>query len=108
MTELVILLAVSFFFIAIVYSSVGFGGGSSYLAILALVSLPVDTLRPVALLCNIIVATGGVMVFAREGILRLKQVWHFLLPSVPLAFLGGYWQLHDRTFFLLLGTSLVV
>ena len=102
------LLLVSFFFIALVYSSVGFGGGSSYLALLALLNISFDTLRPAALLCNIVVVTSGTIIFYREGFLDFKKSWPFILSSVPLAFLGGYYPVKQSTFFILLAISLIV
>jgi uncharacterized membrane protein YfcA len=103
-----IILIISFFFIAMVYSSVGFGGGSSYLALLALMSIPFETIRPTALLCNIIVVTGGTIIFLKEGKVDLKKFWPFLVLSIPMAFIGGYWKLSQATFFIILGFSLVV
>ncbi len=102
------ILLISFFLIALVYSSVGFGGGSSYLALLALLAVSFDILRPAALLCNIVVVTSGTIIFFREGFLDLKKCWPFLLSSVPMAFLGGYYPLKQSTFFILLAVSLIV
>lgn len=107
-STLIILLA-TFFFIAIIYSSVGFGGGSSYLALMALVHVPVNDLRPAALLCNIIVVTGGVIIFFRDKKLDLKKSRPFILASIPMAFIGGYWKIEkESTFFILLGSSLIL
>lgn len=104
----VYLLAAAFFFIALIYSSVGFGGGSSYLAILATLTVSTqDEIRPIALMCNIVVVTAGTIIFYREGYIDIKKSWPFLLASIPAAFIGGYWKISDRTFFILLGTSLV-
>jgi uncharacterized membrane protein YfcA len=101
------ILLFAFFFIALVYSSVGFGGGSSYLALLALLAVSYEILRPTALLCNIVVVTGGTFIFYREGLLDLKKNWPFLLFSVPMAFLGGYLPVKQNTFFLMLAISLI-
>lgn len=103
------LLIAGFFLIALIYASVGFGGGSSYLALLAqpLFMLLPDVIRPTALLCNIIVVTGGTIIFYREGKISWKEVWPFLVASVPLAWLGGLIRLEDRAFFLVLGFTLV-
>jgi uncharacterized membrane protein YfcA len=103
-----IILIISFFFIAMVYSSVGFGGGSSYLALLAVMSVPFETIRPTALLCNIIVVTGGTIIFLKEGKVDWKKFWPFLVLSIPMAFVGGFWKLSQATFFIILGFSLVV
>ncbi|MEQ1587997.1 MAG: TSUP family transporter, partial [Cyclobacteriaceae bacterium] len=107
--ELYILL-ISFFFIALIYSSVGFGGGSSYLALLAqpFFGLLPETIRPAALMCNIVVVTGGVIIFYRDGKLSFKEIWPFLVASVPMAIIGGFWKLNDTTFFILLGFTLLL
>lgn len=100
----------AFFIIALIYSSVGFGGGSSYLALLAqpfFLLLP-ETIKPIGLLCNIVVVTGGTIIFYRKGELNWKEIWPFLLLSVPAAFLGGYWKLKESTFFILLGATLMI
>lgn len=102
------LLLTVFFMIAVVYSSVGFGGGSSYLALLAVAGVARDVFQPAALLCNIVVVTGGAIIFYRSGALDLKRAWPLLLASVPMAFIGGLWRIDDHAFFLLLGASLVL
>lgn len=104
-----LLLVVSFFIIALIYSSVGFGGGSSYLALLAVMGVHFEIIRPAALLCNIIVVVGGTYIFWRSGALDLKRSWPFLCASIPLAFVGGYWKIEDAAFFfVLLGSCLIV
>jgi uncharacterized protein len=106
----VYILVISFFAVALVYSSVGFGGGSSYLALMAqpFFGLLPETIRPAALLCNIVVVTGGTIIYYREGKISLKEIWPFLIASVPMAFVGGYWKLKDDTFFVLLGFTLLL
>jgi uncharacterized membrane protein YfcA len=65
-----------FLIIAFVYSSVGFGGGSSYLAVLAMYNLPYQEIRLTALICNVIVVVGGVYIYIKN-----KQVdWKKVLP----------------------------
>jgi len=100
----------SFFLIALIYSSVGFGGGSSYLAVMAqpFFGLLPETIRPVALLCNLVVVTGGVIIFYKESRLSWRDTWPFLLSSVPLAMVGGFWKLKADTFFILLGFTLLL
>lgn len=102
------ILVVSFFLIALIYSSVGFGGGTSYLALMGVMLIDFQVMRPVALLCNIIVVTGGTYIFFKEGHLNLKKCWPFLVASIPLAFLGGYWPIKQSTFFVILGIALIV
>jgi uncharacterized protein len=93
-----------------IYASVGFGGGSSYLALLAqpMFALLPEVIRPTALLCNIIVVTGGTLIFLRDGKISWKEVWPFLVVSVPMAYLGGLWKMTNSSFFILLGISLLV
>lgn len=102
------ILVISFFIIALVYSSVGFGGGSSYLAILALLAVDFQLMRSTALLCNIIVVVGGVCIFYKEGKLDIKKTWPLVVSSVPLAYLGGLWPIQQVIFFILLGLTLVI
>lgn len=99
-----------FFFsvIAFVYASVGFGGGSSYLAILALYALPFKELRLIALLCNIIVVTGGTLIFVRDKQVNWKKIIPFTVVSVPMAYLGAIVKISQHTFFIVLGCSLVI
>lgn len=95
-----------FFLIAIMYSSVGFGGGSSYLAILALYGIDYKMLRLVALLCNIVVVSGGTYIFCKKGYVRWKKLIPLIALSIPLAFLGGRIQLSESIFFIILGLVL--
>jgi uncharacterized protein len=97
-----------FFVIATFYSSVGFGGGSSYLAILALFGVDFLLLRSSALLCNIIVVTGGTYIFYKRGHLKWKKAIPLVLMSVPLAFIGGWLPVREAVFFIILGMTLLV
>jgi uncharacterized membrane protein YfcA len=101
-------LVVFFFLIAFIYSSVGFGGGSSYLAILALYGLPFKELRLTALICNIIVVAGGTIVFIQNKQVDFKKILPLVLASVPLAFVGAALKISQQTFFILLGIALVL
>ena len=101
-------LLIFFLVIAFIYASVGFGGGSSYLAILALYALPVPEMKLTALLCNIIVVTGGTYIYFRNGQVDWKKIIPLAVVSVPAAFLGARLKLGQDTFFILLGCSLLV
>lgn len=92
---------------AILYSSVGFGGGSSYLAILALTGVIFTQIRATALLCNIVVVSGNVFLFFYQKKLNWKKITPLVLFSVPLAFLGGYLRINQEIFFILLGFTLL-
>ena len=97
-----------FFAIAFLYSSVGFGGGSSYLAILSLYSFEYRLLRTIALVCNLIVVSGGTYLFAKQGYIKWKKTLPLVLVSVPLAFLGARIPFKENVFFILLGATLVI
>lgn len=96
-----------FFLIAVLYSSVGFGGGSSYLAVLALTGIAFTQIRSTALLCNIVVVTGNVFYFAHQKVYNWKKVLPLVLCSVPFAFVGGYLKISQPFFFILLGFTLL-
>ncbi len=102
------ILVAAFFFIALIYSSVGFGGGSSYLAILALMAIDFYLIRSTALLCNIVVVSVGTFIFYKEGKLDFKKSWPLIISSVPLAYFGGLWPIRQEMFFILLGITLVL
>ena len=97
-----------FFLIAVLYSSVGFGGGSSYLAVLALTSLVFTQIRAIALLCNIVVVTGGTYIYLQNNLFNWKKIIPLVLLSVPMAFLGGYLKISQNFFFILLGITLLI
>lgn len=101
-------LALCFALIAFVYASVGFGGGSSYLALLAVAGLPFPEIRLTALLCNVVVVTGGTWIFFQKKQLHGRKILPLVALSVPAAFLGGKMPISQETFFLLLGLSLIV
>lgn len=96
-----------FFTAAILYSSVGFGGGSSYLAILALAGIAFTQIRATALLCNIVVVFGNVLLFYEQKNIPWKKVVPIVLWSVPLAYLGGKLSINKTLFFILLGFTLL-
>ena len=83
------LLSILFLATAILYSSVGFGGGSTYLALLLIWEIPYVILPVIALSCNIIVVFGNCFNYIRAGNLNTKILTPYLAGSIPLAFLGG-------------------
>lgn len=100
---LVILL---FLIVATLYSSVGFGGGSSYLAILALSSIAFTEMRTIALFCNIVVVSSNVFLFYKEKIIDFKKIIPLVIFSIPMAYIGGYIKITEQLFFILLGFTL--
>ncbi|WP_241286379.1 sulfite exporter TauE/SafE family protein [Chryseobacterium arthrosphaerae] len=97
-----------FLMIAFVYSSVGFGGGSSYLAVLAMYNLPYQEIRLTALICNVIVVIGGVYIYIKNNQIEWKEVLPITLVSVPMAYLGAVLKISQETFFLILGITLII
>ncbi|MEN8777167.1 MAG: sulfite exporter TauE/SafE family protein [Polaribacter sp.] len=96
-----------FLTVAVLYSSVGFGGGSSYLAVLALTGIAFYQIRATALLCNIMVVSGNVYLFQKQKIINWRQLLPIVLFSLPFAFLGGYLKINQNFFFILLGFTLL-
>ncbi|MGA8852614.1 MAG: sulfite exporter TauE/SafE family protein [Christiangramia sp.] len=97
-----------FFFIALFYSSVGFGGGSSYLAILSLVLTDFYEIRSTALILNICVVSIGTFFFIKNDVLKPKLIWPFFILSIPMAYLGAQIKLSQTVFFLILGGALIL
>lgn len=106
-TELVILM-LGFLVIATLYSSVGFGGGSSYLALLALVLTSFFAIRSTALICNLVVVSGSTYLYWKNGHLDFKKFLPFIVASIPFAFLGARFRLSEQVFFIILGGALIV
>ena len=96
------LLAIFFFVTAILYSSVGFGGGSTYLALLLIWNVPYFILPVVALLCNIIVVSGNCFNYIRAGNFNFKLLAPYLAGSIPLAYFGGSLSIEIKVFEIIL------
>ena len=101
-------LPIVFFLIALFYSSVGFGGGSSYLAILSLFLTDFYEIRSTALILNICVVTIGTIVFIRNRVFDMKLFWPFLVMSIPFAYLGAQGRLSQTMFFMVLAGALIM
>jgi len=104
MTLLVILFLVS----AILYSSVGFGGGSTYLALLLIWGVPYFIFPVIALFCNIIVVSGNCFNYIRAGNLNFKLLLPYLVGSIPLAYIGGSLPVEKKLFEILLFLVLAI
>ena len=96
------LLAILFLVTAILYSSVGFGGGSTYLALLLIWGVPYFIFPVIALSCNIIVVSGNCFNYIRAGNLNLRLLIPYLIGSIPLAYIGGSLPIEKRLFEILL------
>ena len=84
-----IILSIFFFITAILYSSVGFGGGSTYLALMLIWDIPYYIFPIIALFCNIIVVSGNSFNYIKSGNLNLKLLTPYLMGSIPFAFIGA-------------------
>ena len=93
-----IILSTLFFVTAILYSSVGFGGGSTYLALLLVWEVPYYIFPVIALLCNILVVSGNSINYVKAGNFSLKLLFPFLIGSIPFAFIGGSISIEKELF----------
>jgi len=103
-----IILAVAVFIVAVLYSSVGHGGASGYLAVLTLFSFSVSQVAGTALVLNVFVGGLALYSYARAGHLRPALLWPFVLASVPMAFVGGAFRFNEQTYRFVLGAALAL
>ncbi len=103
-----IILSTLFFVTAILYSSVGFGGGSTYLALLLIWEVPYYIFPVIALLCNILVVSGNSINYVKAGNFSLKLLFPFLIGSIPFAFIGGSISIEKELFELILFFVLMI
>ena len=95
------------FFGAILYSSVGHGGASSYIAIMSLMGTPINSIKPIGLILNIIVSSIASYRYIKNKLFNLKIFVPVILGSVPAAFLGGYLHLPSEVYRVLVGIILI-
>ena len=93
-----IILSFLFFVTALLYASVGFGGGSTYLALLLIWKIPYYIFPVIALVCNIFVVSGSSFNYIKAGNLNLKLLLPYLIGSIPLAFIGGSLPIEKNLF----------
>lgn len=86
-------LAACIFLGAALYTSVGHAGASAYIALMALFGVAPATMRPTALVLNILVAGLTSLRYVNAGLFRWRTLWPFLMGAVPFAFIGGAVQL---------------
>ena len=97
-----------FFIVAALYAAVGFGGGSTYNALLVLHGTDYRILPAIALSCNIIVVSGGIWRFSKERLLNVRALLPFLAASIPAAWIGGRLAVSETVFIGLLGSALLL
>ena len=103
-----IILTIFFFITAIFYSSIGFGGGSTYLALMLIWDIPYYIFPVLALICNIIVVSGNSINFLRSKNINLNLLTPYLIGSVPFAFFGASISIDKNLFEILLFFILLV
>ena len=103
-----IILSAFFFITAILYSSVGFGGGSTYLALMLIWDIPYYIFPIIALFCNIIVVSGNSINYIRSGNLNLKLLTPYLVGSIPFTILGASISIEKEIFEILLFFILII
>ncbi|MFN0141748.1 MAG: sulfite exporter TauE/SafE family protein [Pyrinomonadaceae bacterium] len=106
LAAIVIIFAI--FIVAVMYSSVGHGGASGYLAVMALLAVAPEITRPTALVLNLFVASIGTYQFWRAGYFSLPLFWPFAVASIPFAFIGGMINLPTNIYKIVLGVVLVL
>lgn len=102
-----ILIPFLLFFAAVLYSTVGHGGASAYLAVMALWNLPSTQMRPAALILNLFVASLTSYRFVKDKNFDFSKAQWLVLGAIPLSFWGGQILLHEKTYKLLLGGVLI-
>jgi uncharacterized membrane protein YfcA len=100
--ELILLLAI----MAFLYASVGHGGASGYLAVMAIFAIAPPVMKQTALLLNLGVSLMSFIAFYRQGYFKWNLFWPFALGSIPAAFLGARIPLTDSTYKQILGACL--
>ena len=103
-----ILLAILFLVTAALYSSVGFGGGSTYLALLLVWEVPYFIFPTIALSCNIIVVSGNCFNYIKVGNYNSKLLFPYIVGSIPFAYIGGSLPIEKKLFEILLFLVLLI
>ena len=103
-----VLIILALFTVAILYSSVGHGGASGYLAVMALLAIAPEITRPTALVLNVFVATIGTIQFYRAGHFSWPTFLPFAVTSIPFAFIGGMITLPTTVYKIVLGAVLIL
>src|SRR5215510_3545093 len=106
--ETLVLFYILLFLVAFLYSSVGHGGASGYLALMAIFSISQEVMRPTALLLNLFVSATSFIQFYRGKHFNWKLFLPFAISSVPMAYLGGLKTLHDDIYKKILGILLLI
>jgi len=102
------LLPLLFFFVALIYSSIGLGGGSSYIALMTIVGISYQTIPATSLILNLVVTFIGMISFWYSGHGRFDLVVPLLIISIPMAYFGGLLTFSENIFQIILLTTLII
>ena len=108
MADSIVIFYIALFIIAFLYASVGHGGASGYLALMAIYGISPDVMKPTALLLNLFVSIISFFQFYRGGHFRMTLFWPLAIGSVPMAFVGGLIQMDNTVYKAILGILLVI
>ncbi len=106
--QTILLISAGFFIIAVLYSSAGFGGGSSYLALLSLFVGDFSAIKTAALFCNLMVVSNSSYLFMKNGYFDKRRFLPLAICSIPAAFVAATIHLSQKTFFICLGCVLAL
>lgn len=107
-TEFILLAFGLFFLVALLYSSVGHAGASGYLAVMALLSFPVESIKTTSLVLNILVASIASYRFIKAGYFDKKVFLTFAVASIPIALIGGAITVDPKVFKITAGAFLML
>ncbi|WP_179021233.1 sulfite exporter TauE/SafE family protein [Winogradskyella forsetii] len=107
-TEIWIFFSIALMGIAFLYASVGHGGASGYIALMAAFSFPVDYIKPTALILNIFISGISFWYFKKHSHFKWKLFYPFAITSIPAAFLGGYMTIDAQVYKIILAIFLVI
>ncbi|HUQ65558.1 MAG TPA: sulfite exporter TauE/SafE family protein [Flavitalea sp.] len=108
MADSVVIFYIALFIIAFLYASVGHGGASGYLALMAIYGISPEVMKPTALLLNLFVSIISFIQFYRGGHFRMKLFWPLAIGSIPFAFIGGLLHIDASVYKFILGILLVI
>ena len=107
-TDFIILFCLLLVVVAFLYSSVGHGGASGYLALMAIFSFPISVMKPSALMLNLFVSGISFLFYCKKDFFKVKLFWPFAITSVPAAFIGGMIPLENNIYKIILGIVLII
>ncbi len=106
-TDQLLLLLPLIFLVATLYSSVGHGGASGYLAVISLMGFATKSFVPIVLTLNVLVAGISFINYRKPGAFEFRKLLPFVITSIPAAYLGGMLKVSDATFEIILGLALL-